>query len=63
MDVRRADILLMKGPHPCGSHTMLVLRTGANVKLRCTGCGREITIPQDKIEIFVKGVQRGAGNG
>ena len=28
MDVRPADILVMKKPHPCGSQTMYVIRAG-----------------------------------
>ena len=41
MDVRPADILVMKKPHPCGSQTMYVIRAGMDFKLRCEGCGRE----------------------
>ena len=36
MDVRPADILVMKKPHPCGSQTMYVIRAGMDFKLRCT---------------------------
>lgn len=42
MDVRPADILVMKKPHPCGSQTMYVIRAGMDFKLRCTGCGRSL---------------------
>ena len=35
MDVRPADILVMKKPHPCGSQTMYVIRAGMDFKLRC----------------------------
>ena len=42
MDVRPADILAMKKPHPCGSQTMYVIRAGMDFKLRCTGCGQGI---------------------
>lgn len=44
MDVRPADILVMKKPHPCGSQTMYVIRAGMDFKLRCTGCGREFMV-------------------
>lgn len=50
MDVRPADILVMKKPHPCGSQTMYVIRAGMDFKLRCTGCGREFMVPRNKIE-------------
>lgn len=58
MDVRPADILVMKKPHPCGSQTMYVIRIGMDFKLRCTGCGREFMIPRNKIERRIKKIQQ-----
>ena len=29
----------MKKKHPCGASVFLVLRAGADVKARCSGCG------------------------
>ena len=57
MDVRPADILLMK-KHPCGSQTMYVIRAGMDFKLRCTGCGREFMVPRNKIERRIKEIRR-----
>ncbi len=54
MDVRVGDTLLMKKQHPCGAKEMLVLRTGMDFRLRCTGCGREFMIPRLKIEKHIK---------
>ena len=45
MDIRLGDILLMKKQHPCGSRRWLVLRTGADFRLRCEGC---VQRPQEK---------------
>ena len=59
MDVRPGDILLMKKPHPCGSKTFLVLRSGMDFKIRCQGCGREVMLPRVKIERNIKKVFRG----
>ena len=42
MDVRVGDKLQMKKPHPCGTNVFEVLRIGADFKIRCTGCGREV---------------------
>ena len=39
MDIRVGDTLVMKKPHPCGSVRWLVLRTGADFRLRCAVCG------------------------
>ena len=58
MDIRVNDILLMKKPHPCGSREWLVLRTGADFKLRCLGCGHEVMGARSRFEKNVKQVRR-----
>ena len=50
MDIRVGDILTLKKTHPCGSRDWLVLRIGADFKLRCRGCGHEIMGPRVKFE-------------
>ena len=42
MDIRVGDVLTMKKTHPCGEKRWQVLRIGADFKLRCLGCGREV---------------------
>ena len=46
----------MKKKHPCGSNKMLVLRSGMDFKLRCSGCGHEFMIPRLKAEKNVKSI-------
>jgi len=58
MDVRLNDILVMKKPHPCGSKQWLVLRTGADFRLRCIGCGHEVMQPRFKIEKNIRNIVR-----
>ncbi len=58
MDIRVQDILVMKKAHPCGSDRWQVLRTGADIKMRCLGCGHELMIPRFKIEKNIRAVQR-----
>ncbi len=58
MDVRVGDILVMKKPHPCGSREWLVLRVGADFRLRCLGCGREIMNTRSKAERGIKEIKR-----
>ncbi len=60
MDVRPADILVMKKPHPCGSNEMYVIRVGCDFKLRCVKCGREFMVPRNKIEKRIKRIVREA---
>ncbi|MBQ7958241.1 MAG: DUF951 domain-containing protein [Oscillospiraceae bacterium] len=58
MDIEPKDILTMKKPHPCGSHEMLVRRSGMDFKLRCTVCGRECMGARNKIEKNIRSVNR-----
>ena len=58
MDIRVNDILVMKKPHPCGEKRWLVLRTGADFRLRCLGCGHELMLPRSKAEKSIKRVLR-----
>ena len=58
MDVRPGDILQMKKQHPCGRREFLVLRSGMDFKIRCTGCGREVMVPRLKCEKNIKKILR-----
>lgn len=60
MDIQVGDILKMKKEHPCGSKEMLVLRIGADFKLRCNGCGHEFMTPRSKCEKKIRSVIRSA---
>lgn len=58
MDIRLKDILVMKKAHPCGEKRWLVLRTGADLRLRCLCCGHEVMTPRFKAEKNIRAVQR-----
>ena len=58
MDIRIGDKLLMRKPHPCGCNEFLVLRIGADFKIRCLKCGREIMLERIKAEKNIKKVMR-----
>ena len=58
MEIQVGDILVMKKPHPCGASRWLVLRTGADLRLRCTGCGHEVMNPRSKVEKSIRSVIR-----
>ena len=58
MEIAVGDKLHMKKTHPCGSTDWLVLRVGADFRLRCLGCGREVMGPRSKFEKNVKAVVR-----
>ena len=38
------DTVRMKKPHACGENKWTVIRVGADVKLRCLGCGRVVML-------------------
>lgn len=48
------DILELKKPHPCGSNSMRVARVGSDVRVICLGCGRDMTLPREKLEKAVR---------
>ena len=58
MDIKVGDILTMKKPHPCGSVRWQVTRIGADFKMKCLGCGREIMTPRSKAERGIKKIER-----
>lgn len=58
MDIQVGDILTMKKQHPCGEKRWEVLRIGADFKLRCLGCGREVFGPRVKFEKNVRNIER-----
>lgn len=37
----------MRKQHPCGADEWLVERLGADIGMRCVGCGRRILLPRD----------------
>ena len=48
-DYELGDIVEMKKPHPCASHSKLfeIVRVGADLKIKCLGCGNVIIISRD----------------
>lgn len=52
------DRIVMKKPHACGANEWVVTRTGADVKLRCAGCGRVVML--DRLD-FLKRARKNLG--
>ena len=50
------DRVMMKKEHPCGSGTWLVIRIGADVKIKCEGCGRIVMLDRPTFEKRLKKV-------
>ncbi len=51
------DILHMKKKHPCGDDRFLVLRTGSDIRVRCEGCGRDMTFSRIALEKMIRKVE------
>jgi len=39
-NVTLGDLVQMRKTHPCGSDKWTVIRVGADIKIRCSGCER-----------------------
>lgn len=38
------DRVIMRKPHACGANLWRIVRTGADVKLKCEKCGRTVML-------------------
>ncbi len=43
-EIRLYDVVEMRKAHPCGSKEWTVTRIGADIKMRCSGCGRVVML-------------------
>lgn len=50
-EIRLGDLVQTRKPHPCKSDTWVVVRTGADIKIKCQGCGRIVMLDR---ETFLK---------
>ncbi len=48
------DIATLRKTHPCGSNQWEVYRVGADIGIKCLGCGRRVMLPRRKFERAVK---------
>jgi hypothetical protein len=44
------DVVRLRRAHPCGSTEWLVDRLGADIGLRCQGCGRHVMLERRLLE-------------
>ena len=47
------DVVQMKKPHACGGNEWVVTRTGADVKIKCSTCGRVVML--DRLDFIRAG--------
>ena len=53
------DLVQMRKTHPCGSDRWTIIRVGADIKIRCSGCGRIVMM--DRAD-FVKRMKKIVGH-
>lgn len=54
------DLVETRKGHPCGSNQWEVVRMGADIKIKCVGCGRIVMLPRVKFEKSVKKIIKSA---
>lgn len=44
------DVVRLKKAHPCGSDRWEIVRVGADLRLKCLGCGHLVLLPRSRVE-------------
>lgn len=50
------DVVEMKKPHPCGTNAWKIIRMGADIRIKCEGCGHSVMIPRNEFAKKMKKV-------
>jgi hypothetical protein len=50
LEVFLGDVVRLRRAHPCGAREWLVDRLGADIGLRCQGCGRHVMLERRTLE-------------
>ncbi len=62
LDVFIGDVVRLRKPHPCGSFEWTVVRLGADIGLRCSGCDHRVLLSRRDLHKRLKTfVSRGPG--
>lgn len=48
------DVIETKKPHVCGNNKWVVTRTGADIKIKCLECNREIMMAKFELDKKIK---------
>ena len=50
LEIVVGDVLELRKVHPCGSKEWTITGLGADIRMRCSGCGRRILMPRRTLE-------------
>jgi len=53
-DMGLGDVVRLRKPHPCGATDWIVVRIGADIGLKCLGCGRRILLTRRELSRRMK---------
>ena len=62
-EIRLGDVIQTRKAHPCGSDRWQVIRIGADIKIKCLGCGRVVMMERPECEAPQENTGAGAGAG
>jgi hypothetical protein len=55
-DFSMDDTVIMKKSHPCGTNRWKIIRLGADIRIKCEGCGHSVLMPRSDFIKKVKGI-------
>jgi hypothetical protein len=50
MKLNVGDVVRLKKKHPCGGYEWEILRVGADFRILCTTCQRQVWLPRREVE-------------
>ena len=54
MDIRLGDIVRLRKKHPCGGDEWQVTRLGADIRIKCVTCQRQVMLERSIFERRIK---------
>ncbi len=55
-DYTIGNLVVMKKGHPCGENLWEIIKLGADIRIKCTKCGRIVMIPRIEFNKKIKKV-------
>lgn len=59
--IHLGDVVEMRKPHACGANRWAVTRTGADIRIRCTQCGRSVLMARPQFVRALRKINRPGG--
>lgn len=58
---KQGDIITLKKGHPCGENKWEIERVGADIKLKCLGCGKSIWLKRIEFDKKIRKIEDSNG--